>query len=171
MSSKFRTDARPPKHCASWLPIITRPKIYQESCNIPARAAYKGDMSKLKTLFMLCAAAVMLTGTVSAADLSGKWSGTVTAKTPDGETNNETAWVALTQSGSALTGTAGPSEDKQSPITEGKVNGDQVEFKVQVEDNVAIVKLTLVGDTLKGQAVIETQDGKVTAELNLKRVS
>ncbi|HEY3743563.1 MAG TPA: hypothetical protein VGL53_27145, partial [Bryobacteraceae bacterium] len=112
-------------------------------------------MSNLKTLLMLCVGAVLLTGTVSAADLSGKWSGTATAKTPDGETNDGTAWVVLTQSGNALTGTAGPSADKQSPITDGKVDGDTVVFKVQVEDNVAVVTMRVVGDTLKGQAVIE----------------
>jgi len=127
-------------------------------------------MSKLKIVLALAAAVLFLAGTVSAADLTGKWSGSVIAKTPDGETNQETAWMALTQSGNVVTGTAGPSSDKQSPITGGKIDGDQLEFKVQVEDAVATVRVKLVGERLQGQAVIETPDGKVTANLDLKRV-
>jgi hypothetical protein len=131
-------------------------------------------MARLTTALALAAAAAFLfcgsVLTASATDVTGKWSGSVIAKTPDGETNEETAWMQLVQTGDLVTGTAGPSPDKQGPIKDGKITGDQVDFKVGVEDAVAVVHLQLVGERLQGQAVIETPDGKVTANIDVKRV-
>ena len=78
--------------------------------------------------------------------------------------------MTLKQAGALVTGTAGPSATQQSEIKDGKADGDQVEFKVVVGEAVANVKLRLDGDRLKGEAIIDTPDGKVTATLDLKRV-
>ena len=127
-------------------------------------------MVKLKSALTVVAAAFLLVGSAFAADVTGKWSGTVSMKTPDGQTNEQPAWLALKQSGTALTGTAGPSADRQSEIKDGKIDGDQLEFRVKVEDAVVMIKLRSEGERLKGQAIIETPDGTVTAGLDLKRV-
>ena len=127
-------------------------------------------MAKLKTALTVVTAAFLLAGSAFAADVTGKWSGTVIMKTPDGQTNEQPAWMALKQAGAALTGTAGPSADRQSEIKDGKVDGDQLEFRVAVEDAIVMIKLRSEGERLKGQAIIETPDGKVTAGLDLKRV-
>ena len=105
-----------------------------------------------------------------AGDVSGNWSGTVIAKTPDGDSNQETAYMSLKQAGNAVTGTAGANAGQQSAIKDGKVDGDQVEFKVSVGEATANVRLRMDGDRMKGEAVIDTPDGKVTASLDLKRV-
>ncbi len=133
------------------------------------RAYYK-LMAKLTTLLTLTFATLLLAGSAYAADVTGKWSGTVTVKTPDGQANEQPAWMSLKQVGSALTGTAGPAADRQSTIQEGKVDGDRVEFKVSIEDAVVNIRLRADAEQLKGEAIIETPDGKMTASLNLKRV-
>jgi len=127
-------------------------------------------MPNLKLSLTLCVVAVLASGTLMAGDVSGKWSGTVIAKTPDGDSNPEAAWMTLKQAGALVTGTAGPSATQQSEIKDGKADGDQVEFKVVVGEAVANVKLRLDGDRLKGEAIIDTPDGKVTATLDLKRI-
>ena len=105
-----------------------------------------------------------------AADVTGKWSGTVVMKMPDGQTQAQPAWMSLKQANGALTGTAGPSADRQSEIKDGKVDGDRLEFKITVEDAMVMIKLRTEGDGLKGDAIIDTPDGKMTGALDLKRV-
>jgi len=126
-------------------------------------------MSKLKLALSLCFAA-LLSGSLMAGDFTGKWSGTVLAKTADGEVNHDAAYMSFKQTGNVLTGTAGGDPNRQSEITEGKVDGEELSFKVAVGEAVASVKLRFDGERLKGEATIETPDGKVTAALDLKRV-
>jgi len=124
-------------------------------------------MAKLQTTLTL---ALLLAGSMLAGDVTGKWSGTVIMKTPDGNVEHQPAWMSLKQAGNVLTGTAGPTAERQSEIKEGKVDGDQLEFKVMVEESVVMIKLRSEGDSLKGDAVIDTPDGKMTASMDLKRV-
>ena len=98
------------------------------------------------------------------------WPSCVIAKTPSGETNTEQAWMSLKQSGKVVTGTAGAHAGQQSEIRDGKTDGEQVEFKVTVGEAAVTVRLKLAGDALKGQAIVETPDGQMTASLDLKRV-
>jgi hypothetical protein len=124
-------------------------------------------MRKLKLVLL---AAFLVCGSLIAGDVTGKWSGTVVAKGPDGDTNRETAWMSLKQTGASVTGTAGSTESQQSEIKDGKLEGDQLTFKVAVGEAVANVVLRLDGDSLKGDAIIDTPDGKASASLDLKRV-
>ena len=124
-------------------------------------------MANLKTVLTLT---LLLTGSMFAADVTGKWSGTTQGKSPDGETMHDSVWMALTRTGTAVTGTAGPAADRQTEIKEGKIDGDQVQFKVAVGDATAVVRLKLEGDNLKGAAEVETPDGKMVVNLDLKRV-
>ena len=120
--------------------------------------------------FLFLFPALLLASSLFGGDLSGKWSGSVIAKTPDGNTEEQSAWVSLTQTGTTVTGSAGESADRAAPIRDGKVDGDTVEFKVTAGENEAKVRLRLEGDHLKGVAMVETPDGMVTANLDLKRV-
>ena len=122
-------------------------------------------MPRLITAFTL---ALVIAGSMFAADVTGQWSGTVLAKTPDGD-HPDAVFMSLKQTGSVITGTAGPSADRQSEIKEGKIDGSQIQFKVAVGDATAFIHLKLDGDTLKGQADVDTPDGKVSAALDLKR--
>ena len=125
-------------------------------------------MRKLNTVIGLIA---LLGGSLFAGDATGKWSGTFTASAPNGEKNEGPALVILKQSGAQVTGTAGPNAERQSEIREGKVDGDSVNFKVPIDDAIAVVQLRMDGDQMTGQLTVETPDGKVTGKIALKRVS
>src|ERR1051325_1915328 len=86
--------------------------------------------------------------TAIAADVSGKWSGTFSPA--DGDSNN--AYAVLKQTGSTVTGTAGPGEDQQWPFT-GKIEGNRLTGEVKSPDGpVFKLDMMLDGDTLKGDA-------------------
>lgn len=81
-----------------------------------------------KTLLCACAALLMALGTVTAraADITGSW--TAEMKTPDGNSFN--LQFTFKQDGAALTGSVlGPQGDPIE-ISEGKVDGAKLSFKV-----------------------------------------
>ncbi len=115
---------------------------------------------------MLLLAAVALTA--AAADVSGKWSGSFTDQGGDGGS----AYAVLKQSGTTVTGTAGPDESQQWPIQNGKAEGDKVTLEVKADDG-TIYKcaLVLAGDTMKGDINATRPDGAaMKAKMELARV-
>jgi hypothetical protein len=122
----------------------------------------------MRLLIALFAAALCL----SAGDVSGKWSGTATVKNPDGETRDAPVVLVLTQSGAEVTGTAGESEENQTAIKDGKLENDELTFRVEVnqdsgETRVFTAKLRLAGDKLEGD--VNRNDG-MTAKVSLKKI-
>jgi hypothetical protein len=112
---------------------------------------------------------LLIASAVLAADLTGKWSGSILFNNPDGGTREGSAFMDLKQNGSELTGTAGPSADEQSPIQKGKVEGDKITFEVQTNGPLMKFELALVDGHLKGEAKAEF-DGQVRkATLDLQR--
>jgi hypothetical protein len=82
-----------------------------------------------------------------AADVSGKWSGTFT---PEGQDAGN-AYLVLKQSGTTLTGTAGPDENQQWPISSGKIEGNKLSGQVTSPDGATYkFTLTLDGEHIKG---------------------
>jgi hypothetical protein len=82
----------------------------------------------MKKLLCICAALMMAFGTLTAraADVTGSWTGEF--KGPDG--NGFQIAFTFKQDGTSLTGTvAGPQGDPIA-ITDGKVEGDKITFKV-----------------------------------------
>ena len=82
----------------------------------------------MKKLLCICAALMMAFGalTAHAADVTGSWNGEF--KGPDG--NGFQITFTFKQDGTALTGTvAGPQGDPIA-ISDGKVDGDKISFKV-----------------------------------------
>lgn len=118
--------------------------------------------------FALFLAPVFATST--AADVSGKWSGTFLITTPDGESRDESALLDLKQAGTELTGSAGPNADKQYTILKGKVDGNKVTFEVQAEVPLIKFELNLVDGHLKGEAVVTIEGETRKANLDLQRV-
>jgi hypothetical protein len=83
----------------------------------------------MKTLLYACAALVMSLGAVTAraADVTGSW--TAEMKTPDGDTMQLS--FTFKQDGAALTGAVlGPQGDAL-PISDGKVDGNKLSFKIE----------------------------------------
>jgi hypothetical protein len=107
----------------------------------------------------------------TAADVTGKWTGSFVITTPDGENRDESAFMDLKQAGTELTGTAGPNADKQYAILKGKVDGNKVTFEVQAEVPLIKFELTLVDNHLKGEANVNIEGEARKASLDLQRVT
>jgi len=101
---------------------------------------------------------LLFTLSIFGADVSGKWMGTF-IDTLD-ESNKSGMMLILAQHGNTLTGTTGPSSQQQMPISNGKVDGNNVTFDVKAGDLTTHLALQLVNNHLKGQAIAE-RDGKV----------
>jgi hypothetical protein len=107
--------------------------------------------------------------TVSAADVSGKYSGTFAPE--DGESSG--AYVVLKQNGAAITGSAGPSASEQWPIITGKIAGNRITFEVKSGEDGTLYKADLVvsGDSLKGAVTGTRAEGApLKAKLDVARV-
>jgi hypothetical protein len=105
--------------------------------------------------------------TAMAADVTGKWKGSFA---PEGQ-DPSSAFVVLKQSGTTLTGTAGPGEDQQWPLANGKVVGNKITGEVTSPDGLVFkLDLVLEGDHIKGD-VNGARDGQVMkAKIDLTRV-
>ncbi|MGD0301375.1 MAG: hypothetical protein ABSE86_30220 [Bryobacteraceae bacterium] len=104
--------------------------------------------------------------TLSGADLTGKWAGTVDMK-QDGEAQTIPVVMIVKQEGNKLTGTAGPEED-QHTIQKGVVDGDTVTLEVDGGEAIYYLELKVDGDQISG-AVKQGTDGE-KMKIALKRV-
>ncbi len=102
-----------------------------------------------------------------AADVTGKWSGTFI----DSDTGKESSICSvLKQSGTTLTGSAGPSDSHQLPISTGKVEHDHVVFSVQMAGGTINFDLSNEGGELKGKMQVSEDGHTAHATVTLKRV-
>jgi hypothetical protein len=108
--------------------------------------------------------------TLSAADISGKWSGSFTVTGPGGESQEETAFVIFQQKGTELTGSGGPDESQQWPILKGKVEGNRITFEVQSDGPLYKVDVMLVGDHIKGDVTVVQEGHTSKAKVDVTRV-
>jgi hypothetical protein len=104
-------------------------------------------------------------------NLTGKWTGTFTRTAPDGRTQSIDFMMDLTQKGAVLTGTVGPSADRQWPIEkDGTVKADKVTFWVQQPDGPKrTFTLVLVEDRLQGEMLAELNGQSFTAKVDAGR--
>jgi hypothetical protein len=90
--------------------------------------------------------------TASAADPTGKW----TAEVPGRQGNTMTTTFDLKASGGALTGTVG-TQRGETPIENGKVDGDNISFTTTMKFNDMEIKLTYKG-VIKSDAIDFTRE-------------
>jgi hypothetical protein len=114
----------------------------------------------LKAILVACFAITAITVTVSAADVSGKWSGQVPSR---GEAMAATFTFKV--DGDKLTGTmTGP--QGEISLQEGKVSGDQISFTT-IGGNAKIqFQGTIAGNEMK---MTRTREGGQAREFTLKR--
>ena len=104
---------------------------------------------------------------IAAEDFTGKWTGSFTTTRDDGTERAQGIVLDLKQKGAELTGTAGPTEERQWPL-KGKVDANKVTF--DLESTEGSIKFTLVfaEGHLKGDAVSEqggqTRKAKIDAQ-------
>lgn len=108
-----------------------------------------------------------------AAELTGKWSGSFDITNEQGDTQADTAYMDLKESGGSVTGTAGPNEDKQFSLRKGKLDGQKLTFEVVMDDGgVLTFELTFDGTSIQGSCKGTGSSGeKLSAKVNLKRAS
>jgi hypothetical protein len=118
---------------------------------------------------MITLAAVVLAAPADV-NLTGKWTGTFNIQASDGTPMEQGEVVMhLTHTGSAITGSIGPSEEEQHPIVQGKMEGDKVTLEIKREQQVIKVDLTLTGERLKGGATLNMEDRTATAKIDAGR--
>ena len=110
---------------------------------------------------------------LTAGELTGKWSGKFEITNSNGESKSDSAYMNLKLAGTTITGTAGPNEDQQWAIKNGKLGEGKLTFKVEMEDGGSIdFDLVFDGDTIRGSAAGTGNGGeKLSAKVDLKRVS
>ncbi len=85
--------------------------------------------------------------------ITGKWVGVLDVIHADGSVEPGDAYLVLAQSGDAVTGSAGQSPDKLSPVSDGHAEGGVAKFSVVVNPQMSVkFDLALVGDRLHGTA-------------------
>lgn len=108
---------------------------------------------------------------LSAADLSGKWTGSGELKLNNGETANTTVYLDIVQKGEEITGNAGPGPEQLLPLSKGQFKGDQLTFEVvPAADSgygLFVFQFKVSGDTMEGTVKCD----RFTGTLTLKRSS
>ena len=122
----------------------------------------------MRTLLCILAAAAL--SVAADVDVTGKWTGSFNATDPNGETNESTAFMVLKQSGAEITGTVGPSEDRQFAITKGKIDGDKITLEADNEGRPMKFDLVLSDGRIKGEAQMSRDGQSMKAKLDLGRV-
>jgi hypothetical protein len=118
---------------------------------------------------MLVALSVLMVALIAgpAADVTGKWDGTIKGQRPDGTPHEDVALLILTQKDKTITGTVGGNENDQHPIVRGTIDGSKINIlaKHSADDREYKLELTLDGDEMKGKL----SSGERTAELVAKK--
>jgi hypothetical protein len=123
-------------------------------------------MRRLPALLLMLASLAF-----AAADVSGKWTGTMDVKMPDGSVNSTPVTAELKQTGATVTGTAGVAGQDQFALEKGTLAGNQLTFEVHAPDGVYAIKATVVSETqIKGDISFTVNGGvQGTATLALTR--
>jgi hypothetical protein len=110
---------------------------------------------------------------LSAAELTGKWSGSFDITFPNGESKADTAYLDLKELDGAVTGTAGPNSEKQWSLRNGKLDGQKLTFEVSTDDGLQLAfELTFEGEVVQGTCNATSNSGeKVLAKVHLKRTT
>jgi len=100
-----------------------------------------------------------------AADATGTWTGTL-APENGGE---GPALLVLKQDGPSLTGSAGPGEQQQHAILNGRAENGKITFEISVGEANAKFVLTQEGEEMKGDVKLERDGQAQNAKLTPKR--
>lgn len=116
----------------------------------------------------LIALCVFLAATLAAADVTGRWRGTINTEMANQTTGGQIpAYFALEQSGAKITGSAGGSENQLFRITEGKLEGGRLTVAASPKEGAELrFLLTVKDDVLEGDVL---ENGSIIGTAKLKR--
>ena len=118
----------------------------------------------------VCLLAFLATSwSLAAADATGSWSGTMTVPAPDGP-QQIPAHLILKQSGTTLSGTAGPTPERQSAIANGGVENGVLTFEIPAGPRTMRFTLKQAGDEITGEVSREIKGQVQKAQLAVKRI-
>jgi hypothetical protein len=106
---------------------------------------------------------ILMATSAWAADVTGKWTGSMSLN----DSNPDTACANLKQDGAVVTGTMGPSDDKQFPITRGRIEGEQVTIEARPGPSVFRLTLKLEATKLTGEVF---EDDRKIGTVSLQKV-
>jgi hypothetical protein len=129
----------------------------------------------MKTFTAVALLALALAPAATAAqatDLSGNWNARFTLTAPDGRTQTITFTFHFTQKGKVLSGTIGPTPERQWKVEKGVVDGSKVAFVVQQADGSQPLRtfaLTHAKGRLTGTMKIELKGQAAEATVEAER--
>lgn len=109
---------------------------------------------------------ILFAGSLAAADLTGKWRGTITTEMARDTTGGSIpAYMILAQSDGKITGSAGGDEKMQFKIQNGVLEGDRLTVEASPKQG-SVLRFILIAksDTLEGD-VLENGTAIGTAKL------
>lgn len=121
----------------------------------------------MKKVMVWLLLAVALGWSLPDIDVTGKWTGTLDIPGPDGK--DSTAVLNLKQKGAEITGTAGPGEDEQLPIKNGKIEGDKISLDVENNGRVIHFAMVVAEDRITGEATMNAGGETHTAKIAVSR--
>ncbi|MBK9167589.1 MAG: hypothetical protein IPM24_09015 [Bryobacterales bacterium] len=119
------------------------------------------------------AALLLAAGALSAADISGKWSGFVVIEEEgEDEPIRAAVDVEFRQSGTKLAGSIGRKGDPERvAIQNGSVSGDRISFEAMAEEVDSLMRFTLrvSGDRILGEIRGKLEDGMLVGKVTFTR--
>src|SRR5215475_2643490 len=111
----------------------------------------------MKTVACFLLFAALALSATTDVNVSGKWSGSFNATTPDGGSKESTALLLLKQNGTEITGSVGPDEERRYPIQKGKIEGDKITLEVQEDNHIVVFELVATDERIKGNAHVSAE--------------
>ena len=127
-------------------------------------------MKYLTALVLVVLALIPAPAAAQAANLTGQWNATFTMTRPDGQPQSITFTFHFIHKGKTLTGTIGPTPERQWKVEKGVVDAGKVTFQVQQPDGpLRTFALKLVKDRLQGDQHLEFKDQKADVKVDAER--
>jgi len=128
-------------------------------------------MKTLAAIVFVCLALAPASTAAQATDLTGNWDAKFTMTRPDGTSQSITFAFHFTQKGKVLSGTIGPTPERQWKVEKGVVDGAKVTFVVQQPEGPTLRSFTLTHAKghLTGVMKLERGGEKAEATVDAER--
>ena len=122
----------------------------------------------------LCGLVLLLSAILAAADVSGRWVGTVNVEDKgSGSEVSTPVEFQLEQKGDVISGKVGRKDDPDAaPIKNGKIDGGKITMDVVSPEILGPAKFTLRldGEAIVGNMTVKIEEGTFNGKVKLKRV-